>query len=71
MYYDVMDVAVAGLNRIYYIRDHMLFSFFASETELDVSLVGYLTGGYEVEIADNILYIQGYTIDLLTDSVQR
>ena len=71
MHYDVMDVAVAGLNRIYYVRDYMLFSFFASETELNVLLEGFLTDGYKVEIADNILYIQGFTIDLLTDSVQR
>lgn len=71
LYYDVMDVAVAGLNRVYYVRDNTLFSFYASETEINASLEGFLTDGYEIEIVDNFLYIQGYTVDLLTDSVQK
>lgn len=71
LYYDVMDVAVAGLNRIYYVRDNMLFSFFASETEIDAVFEGFLSDDYDVNIVDNILYIQGYSIDLLTDSVQQ
>ena len=71
LYYDVMDTAVAGLNRIYYVRDNMLFSFYASETEINARLEGFLTDGYEISIADNLLYIQGYTIDLLADTVQR
>jgi hypothetical protein len=71
LHYDVMDTAVAGLNRIYYVRDNMLFSFFASETEIDAVMEAYLTEGYDVNIVDNLLFIQGLTICLLTDSVQR
>jgi hypothetical protein len=71
LYYDVMDAAVAGLNRIYYVRDNMLFAFFASETEIDVKHIAYLTDGFEMGVTDNLLHIQGHTIDLLTDTIRE
>lgn len=71
LYYDVMDAAVAGLNRIYYIRDNILFSFYASETEINAMPIALLTDGYDINITQNLLYIQGYTIDLLTDTFQK